>query len=354
MIGANDQLFTAEEYEPLVLRAQNGAIVRLSAVASVVNSVVDTRVAAWFNEKPAVLVIIFKQPNANVIETVDACKALLPQIQRWMPPAAKVSTLTDRTTTIRASVADVQRTLLISISLVVAIVFLFLRRLWSTFAAALTVPLSLAGTFAGMYLCGYTLDNLSLMALTVAVGFVVDDAIVMIENVSRRAEAGDPPLQAALAGARQIGFTVVSISISLIAVFIPLLFMGGIMGRLFHEFAVTLTIAIAVSMAVSLTATPMICAYLAPALKHGTAAKPPGWFDRIGEGAFNGMLGLYRRVLDVVLRHQRLTLAVTFATLVLTVYLYVVVQKGFFPQQDTGRLMIRHRRPDRHFVSDHV
>jgi hydrophobe/amphiphile efflux-1 (HAE1) family protein len=334
MISTNDQLYKASEYKPLILRAKNGATVRLSDIATVKDDVVDVRQAAWFNGQRAALVVIFKQPDANVIETVDAVRALQPQLEKWMPAGLKISVLSDRTSSVRTSVADVQFTLILTICLVVAIVFLFLRRLWSTFAAALTVPLSLAGTFAGMYLCGYSIDNLSLMALTVAVGFVVDDAIVMIENVSRRTEAGDPPLQAAILGAKQIGFTVVSISISLVAVFIPLLFMGGLIGRLFREFAVTLTMAIFVSMVVSLTGTPMICAYLARS-EHG---RKQSLFDRISEGTFDSVLKFYARGLDVVLRFKWITLAVTIATVVLTIYMYVVVPHGFFPQQDTGRV----------------
>jgi len=336
MIETNDQLYKASEYKPLIVKTRSGNIVRLSDIANVIDDVVDRRQAAWFNRERAVLVIVFKQPNANVIETVDAVKDLIPQLERWMPPAAKVAVLSDRTNTIRGSVEDVQFTLMISVGLVIAIVFLFLRRFWSTFAAALTVPLSLAGTCAGMYLCGYSVDNLSLMALTIAVGFVVDDAIVMIENVSRRVEAGDPPLQAAITGARQIGFTVISISVSLVAVFIPLLFMGGIIGRLFHEFAVTLTIAIAISAVVSLTGTPMICAYLAP--PHKAGEQKMNWFERTSEGAFDAVLKLYAYLLDIVLRHQYLTFAIALATFFLTVYMYVAVPKGFFPQQDTGRI----------------
>ena len=336
MISANDQLYHAAAYKPLIIRSANGNVVRLSAIANVTDSVVDVRQAAWLGRTPCVLVIIFKQASANVIATVDGVKALLPQIEKWMPPSAKVFITSDRTTSIRASMDDVQFTLMLTIGLVIAIVFIFLRRIWSTFAAASTVPLSLAGTFAGMYLCNYNLDNISMMALTVAVGFVVDDAIVMIENVTRRIEAGDRPLQAALTGARQIGFTVVSISVSLIAVFIPLLFMGGFIGRLFHEFAVTLSIAIAVSAVVSLTGTPMICAYLAPPPSHGKEVKR-NLFERISEGAFDGMLAIYAWCLDIVLRFQYITFAVAIATVALTAYLYVIVPKGFFPLQDTGR-----------------
>ena len=338
-IAVNDQLFRADDYRTLVLKASNGAIVRLSAIASVQDSVADVRQIAWYKRDRAVLVIIFKQPNANVIDTVDAIKEIQPLIEKWMPAGIKVSVLSDRTKTIRASIDDVQFTLMLTVGLVVGIVFLFLRKFWSTFAAASTVPLSLAGTFVGMYACGYSLDNISLMALTVAVGFVVDDAIVMIENVTRRAEAGDYPLQAAITGARQISFTVVSISISLIAVFIPLLFMGGIIGRLFREFAVTLTIAIAISAFVSLSCTPMICAYLAPIPERAElASSKQNLFERISEGAFEAMLWLYTRCLDFVLRFKAATLAVAIATLFLTVYLYIVVPKGFFPQQDTGTL----------------
>jgi len=345
MISANDQLFRAEGYSPLVLRAQNGNVVRLSSVASVINGTVDTRQAAWFNTDRSVLVIIFKQPGANVIETVDAVKELQPQLERWMPAGVKVSVLSDRTLTIRDSVADVQRTLTLTICLVVMIVFLFLRRMWSTFAAASAVPLSLAGTFAGMYLCGYSVDNLSLMSLSVAVSFVVDDAIVVIENVTRHHEAGDRPMQAALAGARQVGFTVVSMSISLIAVFIPLLFMSGLIGRLFREFAVTLSMAIAVSCLLSLTGTPMLCAYLATSRDIRGKSAPRGWFDSAAEGAFKKLLALYTWGLDIVLRHKYATFAVTVATLITTLYLYVVVPKGFFPQQDTGRISVTTEAP---------
>ena len=337
MISDNDQIYTADDYKPLILRSRNGKIVRLSAIAQVIDDVVDRHQAAWFNRERAVLVFVFKQPNANVIETADAVKALIPELERWMPPAIKTQLLSDRTKSIRSSVEDVEFTLLLTVGLVLAIVFLFLRRFWSTFAAAVTVPLSLAGTFGGMYLCGYSVDNLSLMALTVVVGFVVDDAIVMIENVMRRHEAGDKPLQAALSGARQIGFTVISISISLVAVFIPLLFMQGIVGRLFREFAVTLTIAIAVSAIVSLTATPMICAYLARPEQHGKNAKH-GWFDRFSEGFFDKFQNFYRWALDIVLRHQYKTLVITLGTVALTVYLYLEIPKDFFPQQDTGRI----------------
>ncbi len=342
-VETNDQLYQADAFKPLVIKSSNGSIVRIRDVAKVVDSVVDTRQIAWFNHDRAVLMIIYKQPNANVIDTVDAVKDLMPQLEKWVPAAVKVSILSDRTTTIRASVLDVELTLLITICLVVGIVFLFLARLWSTFAAASTVPLSLAGTCAGMYLCGFNIDNLSLMALTVAVGFVVDDAIVMIENVTRRHELGDKPLQAAIAGAKQIGFTVISISISLIAVFIPLLFMGGLVGRLFHEFAMTLSISIAVSALVSLTGTPMICAYLAKDVTGG--AEKESWMERWSNAVFGVVLKAYAFGLDIVLRHRFIMLAVTLGTIVCTVYLYIIVPKGFFPNQDTGRIQVTTEAP---------
>jgi len=339
-IVSNDQLYSAESYNPIVLRSANGNIVRLSSVATAVNDVQDERIAAWYNTDRAVLVIISKQPDANVIETVDAVKELLPQAQKWMPPSIEMHIMNDRTKTIRASVADVQFTLLVSVCLVVGIVFIFLRRFWSTFAAASMVPLCLTGTFGGMYLCGFNVDNLSLMALTVAVGFVVDDAIVMIENVSRYTEQGIPPFQAAIMGARQIGFTVISISVSLIAVFIPLLFMSGLIGRLFHEFAVTLSIAVAVSAVVSLTGTPMLCAYLAPQPGSKNAEHKPGALGRFADRAFDWVLRGYGHGLDFVLRHRIATLIATAGTIALTVYLYIYIPKGFFPQQDTGRISI--------------
>ncbi len=346
MIEANDQVYEAKGYRPLVLKQKNGNIVRISDVAKVIDGPVDARQMAWFGLDRGVLVIVYKQPNANVIETVDGVKALMPQLEKWMPPGIKTTITSDRTTTIRASVADVQHTLMITIVLVVAIVFIFLGRLWSTFAAALTVPLSLAGTCAGMYLCGYNVDNLSLMALTVAVGFVVDDAIVMIENITRRHELGDKPMQAALAGAKQIGFTVVSISISLVAVFIPLFFMGGLVGRLFREFAVTLSISIAVSALVSLTVTPMVCAYLASdSTAHGGKEPQRNLMERMSDFVFKYVLKVYAYLLDVVLRHQTITIIVTVATIVLTVILYIKVPKGFFPQQDTARLQVTTESP---------
>jgi len=275
-IGINGQISQAEDYAPLVLKSSNGVVVRLSDVANVKNGVANSRLAAWNGKQPAILLNVTKVAGANVIDTVDRVQALLPQLLSWMPPDINLTVIADRTTTIRASVEDVQYTLLITIALVLLVVLVFMRRLMPTLAAAVTVPLSICGTLAGMWFLGYSLDNFSLMALTISVGFVVDDAIVMIENIHRHREKGLPPLQAALVGARQIGFTVMSISISLVAVFIPLIFMGGILGKLFHEFAMTLTIAIAVSAVVSLTLTPMICGRF---IKPG-AMEAPGYSRR--------------------------------------------------------------------------
>ncbi|MEI6234787.1 MAG: efflux RND transporter permease subunit [Planctomycetota bacterium] len=343
MIESNDQLHEAREYGTLILKQTNGSIVRMSNVASVVDDVQDVRQIAWVNRERAVLIFISKEANANVIETVDAIKALLPQMRKWVPKQVNVRIVAERTGAIRESVADVEWTLMISVALVVAIVFLSLGRLWSTFAAASTVPLSLAGTCAGMWLCKYNVDNLSLMALTVAVGFVVDDAIVMIENISRRHELGDNALYAAINGARQIGFTVISISVSLVAVFIPLLFMGGLVGRLFREFAVTLSMAIGISAVVSLTVTPMLCAHFAPRV---TAAKRKrGVVELASDAVFGAMLSVYGRGLDVVLRHRAITLAATLGTIALTVYLYVAIPKGFFPTQDNGRIQVYTEAP---------
>ncbi|HXT80818.1 MAG TPA: efflux RND transporter permease subunit [Acetobacteraceae bacterium] len=335
-IGINGQISQAAEYAPLVLKTSNGAILRLSDVATVINGTANTRLAAWNGKQPAILLSITKQAGANVIDTVDEIRALLPQLMSWLPPDIKVTVISDRTATIRASVADVQLTLLITIGLVLMVVALFMRRLIATVAAAVTVPLSICGTLAGMWFMGYTIDNFSLMALTISVGFVVDDAIVMIENIVRHMEKGLPPLQAALIGARQIGFTVMSISLSLVAVFIPLIFMGGIMGRLFHEFAMTLTMAIAVSAVVSLSLTPMICGrYMRsppPTIQHGRA-----W--RIIDAGLRAMQRFYTRTLDWALDHRVFMLLVTLLTIVLTVRLYTVVPKGFMPLQDTGIIM---------------
>ena len=340
IIGVNGQISQASEYAPLVIKAGNGAVLRLSDVATVINGVANTRLAAWNGKQPAILLTITKSAGANVIETVDNIRALLPQLLEWLPANINVTVISDRTTTIRASVADVQYTMLITIALVLMVVLIFMRRLMATVAAAVTVPLSIAGTLAGMWYFGYLLDNFSLMALTISVGFVVDDAIVMIENIVRHREKGVPPLQAALIGSRQIGFTVISISISLVAVFIPLIFMGGIMGRRFHEFAMTLTMAIAVSAVVSLTLTPMICARY---MQVGQRIAPRGrWLTRIDnalERAFVGMQRFYVWTLDWALEHRVFMLLVTLATVVLTVRLYTVVPKGFLPLQDTGMLI---------------
>ncbi|MGA9865113.1 MAG: efflux RND transporter permease subunit [Acetobacteraceae bacterium] len=336
-IGVNGQITRAAQYRRLVLKAGSGAVLQLSDVATVTDGVANTRLAAWDGKQPAILLTISKSAGSNVIETVDRVQALLPQLMSWMPAGIKLTVIQDRTATIRASVADVQYTLLITIALVLLVVLLFMRRLVPIAAAAVTVPLSLCGTLAGMWFLGYSLDNFSLMALTISVGFVVDDAIVMIENIVRHMERGETPMRAAIEGSRQIGFTVVSISISLVAVFIPLIFMGGILGRLFHEFAMTLTMAIVVSAAVSLTLTPMICGrWMRPAAPHaGVWAR----LDRTIERALGGVHRFYARTLGWSLRHQGVMLLVMLATIVLTVRLYGTVSKGFLPIQDTGILM---------------
>ncbi len=333
-LSASDQLLTAAEYQPLVVAYQKGAAVRLADVASVTDSVEDVRTGGLTNGKPAITMIVFRQPGANIIATVDRIQELMPQLQASIPPAIDLAVVMDATRTIRASVQHVEETLLISIGLVILVVFLFLRSVRSTFIPSVAVPVSLIGTFGVMYLLGYSLDNLSLMALTVATGFVVDDAIVVIENITRYLEQGKDPYEAALQGASEIGFTVVSISLSLIAVFIPILLMGGIVGRLFREFAVTLSIAIVVSLLISLTTTPMMCARLLKAHDE----ERHGRLYRASERGFDWVLRGYERSLAWVLRHQRLTLLVTLVTMAASVYLYVVVPKGFFPQQDNGRL----------------
>ncbi len=333
-IAPTDQLFKAEDYGRLILHYGNGSTARLRDVAQVLDSVQDRRNAGLANGKPAVLIILFRQPEANMIETVDRVRALLPRLAASIPPAIHISVVVDRTTTIRASLADVQFTLMLSIALVIMVVFLFLRNGWATVIPGIAVPLSLLGTFGVMYLVGYTLDNLSLMALTISTGFVVDDAIVVIENIARHLERGLSPLDAALVGAREIGFTVLSMSTSLVAVFIPILLMGGIVGRLFREFAVTLAVAIAVSMIVSLTTTPMMSARFLVPESH----REHGRFYRLGERAFDRLLAFYDRTLTWVLRHPQTMLLVTMLTIGFSVYLYIAVPKGFFPQQDTGRL----------------
>ena len=339
-IGVNGQLSQASEYGQLVLKAGNGAVLHLSDVATVVNSVANTRLAAWNGETPAILLNVSKEAGANVIDTVDRVKALLPQLMSWMPPDIQMNVVTDRTTTIRASVDDVQYTLLITVALVLLVVLMFMRRLMPTIAAAVTVPLSIAGTLAGMWFLGYSLDNFSLMALTISVGFVVDDAIVMIENIFRHLEKGMAPLQAALVGARQIGFTVMSISLSLVAVFIPLIFMGGILGKLFHEFAMTLTIAIAVSAVVSLTLTPMICGRFMTATSLAPKQSAGIWsrVDRVIDRGFTVTQRFYGMTLGWALRNRVFMLLVMVATIVLTIRLYQSVPKGFLPEQDTGLL----------------
>ena len=332
-VSATDQIFKAGEYRPLIVAWRNGAPVRLDAIGNVIDSVEDVRNAGLSNNQPAVLLAIFRQPGANMIETVDRILALFPQLQASISPSLHLRVANDRTTTIRASIRDVEISLLISIALVVLVVFAFLRNVWATAIPSIAVPLSLIGTFGVMYLAGYSLDNLSLMALTISTGFVVDDAIVVIENISRHLESGMKPFAAALLGAREIGFTVISMSTSLIAVFIPILLMGGIVGRLFREFAVTLSVAIGVSLFVSLTATPMLCARFLRHDNHGH-----GMAYRIAENAFNGLVRTYDFCLRRVLRHQFLVLCFTILTICVNLYLFKIVPKGFFPQQDTGRI----------------
>jgi len=334
-VNSNDQLFEAADYNDIIVATKNGTPVTLGSIGHAIDANENSRQAGSFNGHRAVLLIIRKQADANVIETVDQVRALMPQMQRWLPPAVRISVLSDRTGTIRASVRDVQLALLVSVALVVMVCFLFLRRFWPTFIACVAVPLSLAGTFAAMWALDFSLDNISLMALTVAVGFVVDDAIVVIENIVRFLDKGLTPLEAALTGAKQIGFTVVSISLSLIAVFIPLLFMGGITGRLFHEFSVTLCAAIVISAVVSLTLTPMMCARF---LRAEDLHKREGWFLGGLERAFEWTLAKYAKSLQWVLRNSAVMLFATFAAVGLTVWLYYTTPKGLFPSQDTGIL----------------
>jgi multidrug efflux pump len=334
-LSTTDQLLKADDYRPLIVRYANGSAVQLSDIAWVRDSVENVRAAGMVDGKPAVLIIVFRQPGANIIDTVDRVYAALPQLRASISPAISLSVVMDRTTTIRASVHDVEFTMLISIALVIMVVFMFLRNMRATLIPGVVVPLSLIGTFGIMYMCGYSLDNLSLMALTICTGFVVDDAIVVIENISRYREQGMPPLEAAIKGAAGIGFTVVSISISLIAVFIPILLMSGIVGRLFREFAVTLSAAVLVSLIISLTTTPMMAAHL---LKPHDQETHNRWYVA-SERFFKGMLDRYESTLLWVLDHQPLTLMVALGTLALSIFLFTVVPKGFFPQQDTGRLM---------------
>src|ERR1022692_2929227 len=325
-------MFRAVEYAPLIVGYKNGNAIRVSDIGQAIDSVEDLRNAGYANGKPSVLIIVSHQPNANIIDTVDRLRAALPQLEAAIPASIHVQIAMDQTVTIRASVHDVERTLLISIALVILVVFVFLRNTRATFIPSVAVPVSLLGNFGVMYLLRYSIDNLSLMALTISTGFVVDDAIVVIENITRYLEQGMNPFVAALKGAEEIGATVVTMSISLVAVFIPLLLMGGIVGRLFREFAVTLSVAIAVSMVVSLTATPMMCAHL---LKEERAH---GWMYRTSERAFDWLVNLYGSTLSVALRFRAVTLAVLLATIGLNAYLFIRVPKGFFPQQDNGRI----------------
>jgi multidrug efflux pump len=332
-ITSTDQLFKAWEYRPLLVAYRNGAAVRMQDIANVVDSVADVRASGYANGEPAIVLVISRQPGANILETVDRVRAMLPQLQASIPPTIHLGVILDRTPTIRASIHDVEITLVISIILVVLVVFAFLRNPWTTAIPSVAVPLSLVGTFGVMYLAGYTLDNLSLMALTISTGFVVDDAIVVIENITRYLEAGMKPMEAALRGSREIGFTVLSMSTSLIAVFIPILLMGGVVGRLFREFAVVLSTAIVFSLMVSLTTTPMMCARF---LKQESGEH--GFLYRLAEGGFKGLQNIYESCLRWVLRHQPLVLGLTLATICVNLYLFYIVPKGFFPQQDTGRL----------------
>ena len=331
-IVANDQLLKANYYKDLVVGYHNGAAVKLSDVADVQDSVENIRATGFLNGKPCILLIVFRQPGANIIDTVDRIRDAIPSLKASVPSAIDFTIVLDRTTTIRASVADVERTLAISIALVILVVFLFLRNVRATLIPSVAVPVSLIGTFGVMYLCHYSIDNLSLMALTIATGFVVDDAIVVIENISRYLEQGMSPMESALKGAQEIGFTVLSISISLVAVFIPILLMGGIIGRLFREFAVTLSVAILVSLAISLTTTPMMCSRL---LKNPHEEKH-GRIFQASENVFTAVLGFYERTLKWVLHHSAITLFVLFVTIGLNVFLFWIVPKGFFPQQDNG------------------
>jgi multidrug efflux pump len=331
-INANDQLVTSDDYRKIVVAYRHGAPVMLKDVAQVVDGIENNNQAAWMNETPAVILNIQRQPGANTISVVRAVKAILPQLEINLPASIQVTPLTDLTTAINASVSDVEFELMLTIALVVMVIFLFLRNLYATIIPSIAVPVSLVGTFGAMYALGYSLDNLSLMALTISTGFVVDDAIVMIENIARYLEAGDPPMEAALKGAEQIGFTIVSLTVSLVAVLIPLLFMGDVVGRLFREFAVTLAVTIVISAVVSLTLTPMMCSRI---LRHNPKEKQ-GRFYRASERAFESMIAFYGRTLKFVLEYQTITLLVAVATLGLTIFLYIYIPKGFFPTQDTG------------------
>jgi multidrug efflux pump len=343
IIGANDQLFSANEYLPLIVAYVNGAPVKLSDVADAIDDAENVKEAAWMNDVPAVIVNIQRQPGSNVIEVVDRVKRLLPQLQSALPPAVHVSILTDRTTTIRGSVESVQFEMMLAVALVILVIFLFLRNLSATVIPSVAVPLSLVGTFGVMYLAGFSLNNLSLMALTISTGFVVDDAIVMIENVARYIEQGEPPLQAALKGSEQIAFTILSLTVSLIAVLIPVLFMGEVVGRLFREFAVTLGVTILISAVVSLTLTPMMCARIL----HHTPPEQQSRLFSASQRVYDRVIDFYASTLRWVLKHQTGTLLVAVATLFMTVFLYVVIPKGFFPVQDTGIILGISEAPQR-------
>ncbi len=333
-LNTNDQLLKADDYANLVIAYRNGSPVRIRDVGRAVSAPENDLIAGWYNNRRAVILAIQRQPGANVIDTVNRIKAMMPVLQASIPPAVKVNIISDRTETIRASISDVQFTLMLTVALVVMVIFVFLRNFWATIIPAVTVPLSLIGTFAVLYELGYSLDNLSLMALSIAVGFVVDDAVVVIENIVRHMEEGASPFEAALKGAGEIGFTIVSITLSLIAVFIPLFLMGGYVGLLFREFAITVSVALVLSLLISLTLTPMMCAYL---LKP--ESKEHGWLYRLSERGFDGLLNLYEAGLKIVLRHRFITLMTMAGTIVLTGYLYVMIPKGFFPEQDTGLII---------------
>jgi hydrophobe/amphiphile efflux-1 (HAE1) family protein len=334
-LNTNDELHKPQDYDNLIVAYRNGSPVRIRDVGHAISGPENNLLAGWYNNKRAILLSIQREPGANVIETVDRINALLPQLEASIPPAIKVAVVSDRTQTIRASVADVQFSLLLSVALVVIVIFLFLRNVWATIIPAITVPLSLVGTFAVLYELNYSFDNLSLMGLTIAVGFVVDDAVVVIENIVRHLEAGLSPMEAALKGSAEIGFTIISITLSLIAVFIPLFLMSGYVGKLFQEFAVTVSVSLVLSLIISLTLTPMLCARL---LKAKTDAQH-GRLYRLLEAMFNGLVGYYERGLNVALRHHFITLLVMLATIVVTGYLHYVIPKGFFPQQDTGLIL---------------
>src|ERR1700738_1467538 len=333
-INTNDQLLSPEAYNSLIVACRNGSPVHIRDIGAAINAPENDLLAGWFNQQRAIILAVQRQPGANVIATVDRVIAMLPQLQASIPKDIRVSILSDRTETIRASVSDVKFTLLLTVALVVMVIFVFLRNFWATVIPAVTVPLSLIGTFAALYELGYSLDNLSLMALTIAVGFVVDDAVVVIENIVRHLEDGLSPMQAALKGAGEIGFTIVSITLSLIAVFIPLFLMGGYVGLLFREFAITVGVSLVLSLVISLTLTPMMCSRL---LKPGT--KEHGRLYRLFERGFDGLLSLYERGLKIVMRHQFITLMTMLGTIALTGYLYVLIPQGFFPQQDTGLII---------------